>query len=147
MSFCTAAVKPGTKVVVELWRKGKSKLVTVEVAEMPEDGMISRSPKQPSESGGEMIARLGIAVSELTRDQLEELQVSGGLLVEEVKGSAARSAGLHPGDVLLSIGNVPIRSLAQLNDMLKQVPNGRNVALLVRRGDTATYIAIKLDEK
>jgi serine protease Do len=142
-----AAVKPGTKVVVELWRKGKSKLVTVEVAEMPEDGMISRSPKQPSESGGEMIARLGIAVSELTRDQLEELQVSGGLLVEEVKGSAARSAGLHPGDVLLSIGNVPIRSLAQLNDMLKQVPNGRNVALLVRRGDTATYIAIKLDEK
>ena len=142
-----AAVKPGTKVVVELWRKGKSKLVTVEVAEMPEDGMISRSPKQPSESGGEMIARLGIAVSELTRDQLEGLQVSGGLLVEEVKGSAARSAGLHPGDVLLSIGNVPIRSLAQLNDMLKQVPNGRNVALLVRRGDTATYIAIKLDEK
>jgi serine protease Do len=30
-----AAVKPGTKVVVELWRKGKLKQVTVEVAEMP----------------------------------------------------------------------------------------------------------------
>ncbi len=94
-----------------------------------------------------MIQRLGIAVSELTADQREELQVSGGLLVEDVKGSSARSAGLRPGDVLLSIGNVPLRSLAQLNDMLKQVPNGRNVALLVRRGDNATYIAIKLDEK
>ena len=142
-----AAVKPGAKVVVELWRKGKSKQVTVEVAEMPEDGLLARSAKQPSENTGEMIARLGIAVSELNADQLEELQVSGGLLVEEVKGSAARAAGLHPGDVLLSIGNVPIRSLAQLNEMLKQVPNGRNVALLVRRGDNATYIAIKLDEK
>jgi serine protease Do len=142
-----AAVKPGTKVVVELWRKGKSKQVTVEVAEMPEDGMLARSPRQPSESGGKMIPRLGIAVSELSTDQLEELQVKGGLLVEEVKGLSARSAGLHPGDVLLSIGNVPIRSLAQLNEMLKQVPNGRNVALLVRRGDNATYIAIKLDEK
>jgi serine protease Do len=49
--------------------------------------------------------------------------------------------------VLLSIGNVQIRSLAQLNELLKQVPNGRNVALLVRRGDNASYIAIKLDEK
>jgi serine protease Do len=142
-----AAVKPGTKVVVELWRKGKSKLVTVEVAEMPEDGMIASSPKQPSKSGGEMVARLGIALSELTRDQLDELQVSGGLLVEEVNGSSARSAGLHPGDVLLSIGNVPIRSLAQLKELLNQVPNGRNVALLIRRGDNASYIAIKLDEK
>jgi serine protease Do len=69
------------------------------------------------------------------------------LLVEEVKGSSARSAGLHPGDVLLSIGNVPIHSLAQLKELLNQVPNGRNVALLVRRGDNASYIAIKLDEK
>jgi serine protease Do len=142
-----AAVKPGTKVVVELWRKGKSKQVTVEVAEMPEEGMLARSSKQPSETEGEMIPRLGIAVSELSADQLQELQVGGGLLVEQVKGSSARSAGLQPGDVLLSIGNVPIRSLAQLNEMLKQVPNGRNVALLVRRGDNASYIAIKLDEK
>jgi len=142
-----AAVKPGTKVVVELWRKGKSKQVTVEVAEMPEDGMVARSAKQPSGNTGEMIARLGIAVSELSPDQREELQVNGGLLVEDVKGSAARAAGLHQGDVLLSIGNVPIQSLAQLNELLNQVPNGRNVALLVRRGDNATYIAIKLDEK
>jgi serine protease Do len=42
---------------------------------------------------------------------------------------------------------VPIRSLAQLNELLKQVPNGRNVAFLVRRGDGASYVAIKLDEK
>ena len=142
-----AAVKPGTKVEVELWRKGKSRQVTVEVAEMPEDSTPARSDKQPSDHAGEMVARLGISVSELSADQLQELQASGGLLVEEVKGSAARAAGLQPGDVLLSIGNVPLHSLAQLNDMLKQVPNGRNVALLVRRGDNATYIAIKLDEK
>jgi serine protease Do len=68
-------------------------------------------------------------------------------LVEDVKGPTARAAGLHPGDVLLSLGNVPIRSLAQLNELLKQVPNGRNVAFLVRRGDGASYVAIKLDEK
>jgi serine protease Do len=142
-----AAVKPGTKVAVELWRKGASKQVTVEVAAMPEEGKLAHSAKQPSDNEGEMISRLGIAVSELNAELRQELQVSGGLLVEDVKGSAARAAGLHQGDVLLSIGNVQLRSSAQLNELINQVPNGRNVALLVRRGDNASYVAIKLDEK
>ena len=142
-----AAVKPGTKVEVELWRKGKTRQVTVEVAAMPEDAKLASPARKPSENEAEMVARLGISVSELNSEQLQELQISSGLLVEEVKGSAARTAGLHPGDVLMSIGNVPLRSFAQLNELLKPVPNGRNVALLVRRGDSASYIAIKLDEK
>jgi serine protease Do len=142
-----AVIKPGTKVPVQLWRKGESRQVTVEVAEMPEEAKLAQSPKNPSDKAAEMISRLGIAVSELSVEQRQELQISGGLLVEDVKGSAARAAGLHPGDVLLSLGNVPIRSLAQLNELLKQVPNGRNVAFLVRRGDSASYVAIKLDEK
>jgi serine protease Do len=75
------------------------------------------------------------------------LQVSGGLLIQDVKGSAARAAGLNRGDVVLAIGNVPIRSLKQFNQVLKQVPQGRNVALLIRRGEVVSYIAIKLDEK
>ena len=142
-----AATKPGSKVAVELWRKGASKQVIVEIAEMPEDGKLARSGKKQPDEAGEMISRLGIAASELNKEQLQELQIDGGLLVEEVKGSAARAAGLQPGDVLLAIGNVSIRSLKQLNEILKQVGKGRNVALLVRRGDAASYVAIRLDEK
>lgn len=142
-----AATKPGSKVAVELWRKGASRQVTVEIAEMPEDGKLARAAKKLADDVAEAIARLGIAVSELTKEQLEELQVNGGLLVEEVRGSAARAAGLQQGDVLLAIGNIPIRSLNQFNEILKQVDKGRNVALLVRRGDAATYVAIRLDEK
>lgn len=143
-----AAIKPGIKVVVELWRKGEAKKVTVEVAELPEDGMLARaSKKKQDDDVGETVSRLGIAVSELTKEQQQELQINGGLLVEDAKGSAARAAGLHQGDVLLAIGNAPIRSLAQFNEFIKRVPKGRNVALLVRRDDNASYVAIKLDEK
>jgi len=142
-----AAIKPGSKVTVELWRKGASKQVTVEVAEMPEDGKMARAAKKQDDDAGETISRLGISVSELSKEQQQELQINGGLLVEDVKGSAARAAGLHQGDVLLAIGNTQIRSLAQLNEFIKQVPKGKNVALLVRRDDSASYVAIKLDEK
>ena len=142
-----AATKPGSKVAVDLWRKGGSRQVTVEIAEMPEDGKLARAAKKLADDVAEMISRLGIAVSELSKEQLHELQISGGLLVEEVKGSAARAAGLQHGDVLLAIGNIPIRSLDQFNEILKQVPRGKNVALLVRRDDAASYVAIRLDEK
>jgi len=142
-----AVVKPGTRVSVKLWRNGKVKQVTVEVAEMPDNSKLAHAARKPAERSGEMIARMGIAVSELSADQLQQLKVSGGLLVEDVTGSSALAAGLQPGDVLLAIGNVPIRSLAQLSGLLKQVPKGHNVALLVRRGDNASYIAIRLDEK
>ena len=142
-----AATKPGSKVVVELWRKGESRQITVEVAEMPEDGKLAQTAKKLVDEVAETISRLGISVSELGKEQLQELQISGGLLVDEVKGSAARAAGLQRGDVLLAIGNTSIRSLKQFNEVLKQIAKGRNVALLVRRGDAASYVAIRLDEK
>ncbi|MDP4027964.1 MAG: DegQ family serine endoprotease [Gallionella sp.] len=142
-----AATKPGSKVVVELWRKGSAKQVTVEIAEMPEEGRLARSAKKLADDVAGLIARLGIVVSELGKEQLQELEASGGLLVEEVKGAAARAAGLQQGDVLLAIGNTSIRSLNQFNEILKHVPKGKNVALLVRRGEAASYVAIRLDEK
>lgn len=142
-----AAIKPGTKVAVELWRKGALKQVTVEVAEMPGDAAMERASKKQDDSMGEQVSRLGISVSELSQEQLQELQINGGLLVQAVKGSAARAAGLQKGDVLLAVGNVGIRSLAQFTEFIKHVPKGRNVALLVRREDNVSYVAIKLDEK
>jgi serine protease Do len=142
-----AAVKPGTKVEVELWRKGELKKVMVVVGEMSEDRKMERASKKQDDSAGELVSRMGISVSELTKEQQQELQINGGLLVEDVKGSSARAAGLHPGDVLLAIGNVEIRSLAQFTEFIKHVPKGKNVALLVRRDDSASYLAIKLDEK
>ena len=142
-----AATKPGSKVTIELWRKGESRQVAVVVGEMQENGKLAHAARKQADEAGEVVARLGIAVSELTKEQLQDLKINGGLLVEDVKSSAARSTGLQPGDVLLAIGNTQIRSLSQFNEIIKQVPKGRNVALLVRRGDGASYVAIKLDEK
>ncbi len=141
-----AATTPGSKAVVDLWRKGAAKQVTVLVAKMPEDGKLAEADNRSSSESGKMFARLGIALSELTPEQLSELDIKGGLLVENIKGQAARAAGLQRGDVLLAMGNVPLHSLNQLDEIVKQVPKGRNVALLVRRGDTVFYVAIKLDD-
>ena len=141
-----AATMPGSKVQIEVWRKGKSKTITLTVGVMPEEGQIlgSASKNQP-DGGSETISRLGIVVSELSKEQLEELQLNGGLLVEKIQTSSVRSAGLNQGDILIKIGNSQIKSLKQFNKILSQVKKGKNVALLVKRGENALYVAIKLD--
>ena len=85
-------------------------------------------------------------LSELSDEQKKILKVEGGLLVEEVKSAATR-AELSPGDVILALGNIELHSLDQFNEALKQVPNNRSIALLVRRGEMVSYIAIRMDEK
>ena len=141
-----AATRPGSKAVVELWRKGESKLVTVVVAQMPEDGdLMGLATGKQTDDGKGTISRLGLVVSELNDGQLQEMQLVGGLLVEEVEGAAARAAGLHQGDILLKVGNTQIRSLAQFSKTINQAVKGKNVALLVKRGENTMYVAIKLD--
>ncbi len=141
-----AATRPGSKVSVQLWRKGKLKDVSVQVGEMPDDSHLAQASKHGGADNGETIDRMGLVLSELTGEQKKDLQVNGGLLVEEAKAAAAR-AGLHRGDAILAVGNVEVGSLVQLNEVLKVIPPGRNIALLVRRGENTSYIALKLDEK
>ena len=141
------ATRPGSKVNVQLWRKGESREVKLIVGEMPDDDRVAQAGNSGSTAGaGESFARLGLILSELDADQKRELKVSGGLLVEEVKSAATR-AELSRGDIILALGNIELRSLEQFNEALKQVPNGKSVALLVRRSEVVSYVAIRLDEK
>lgn len=139
-----AGTQPGSKVNVQLWRKGATKDVSLTITEMPGDGRVMRTSK--NEYSSEQIARLGISVVELTDEQKKQLEIEGGLLIDEVRGANVRTE-LQRGDVILALGNAPVVSVEQLNGVLKTIPKGRNVALLVRRGDAASYIAIKLDDK
>ncbi len=139
-----AATHPGSKVSVQLWRKGESKEVSLTVGEMPDDKQVV-AQQGGGVATGESVARLGLVLGELNAEQKNELQVKGGLIVEDVKGAAARE--LQHGDVILAINNLEINSVEQFNEALKQIPKGHNVALLVRREDVTSYIALKLDEK
>lgn len=143
-----AATKPGSKVNVQLWRKGSTIDVSLVVGEIKDAGVVAQrgGARGNTEASSESETRLGLFVSELNDQQKAELQVEGGLIVQDMKGPAARSQ-LQRGDVILAIGNAEIRSIEQFNEVLKTVPRGRNIALLVRRSEGTVYVPIKLDDK
>jgi serine protease Do len=143
-----AATRPASKVLVEIWRKGEARDVAVVVGEIADDRIAQRGNKNggsaPSSSASN--ERLGLTLSELSGEQKAQLQIEAGLLIEDVKGVAAKSE-LHRGDIILAINNAVVTSVDQFNELLKHIPKGRNVALLVRRGEMTSYVALKLDEK
>jgi serine protease Do len=138
------ATKPGSKVPVQVWRNGATKELTVTVDELPPDekttGRGGKRGKAPDTSN-----RIGLMLSELTAEQKQQLEIENGLLVEDMLPGVASRAGIRPGDVILSINNQDVRSVDQFNQLLNKVPKGHNIALLVRRGDTATFITMRMN--
>lgn len=138
-----AQTRPGSRVSAQIWRKGSSKEVTVTVGELPEEKVSQRGQRKEGKSGN-MVARLGLVVSELSGEQRKEISANGGLLVEDVQGQAAK-AGIRRGDILLALNNQDVKSVEQLNQLIGQFDKARSVALLIRRGESSLYIPLRLD--
>ncbi len=136
---------PGSRVTVEVWRKGKTKKMTIVVGEISDETTSSASePAAPAESKN-TIARLGLTVSSLTAQQRSELNIKGGVIVEKVEGPAQR-AGIRRGDIVLALNNDDVKSIGQLKELMAKYGKARSVALLVRRGQGAIYVPIRLDD-
>ncbi len=135
------STKTGSKVTVQIWRKGATKDVTLTVGEIPAD---EKTAQRSGKRGKAPESRLGMALSDLTADQRSELGIRGGILVEDVQGTAAR-AGIRRGDIILAVNNHDVKSVDQFNQLLNKFEKGRSIALLVRRGDNALYIPLRID--
>ncbi|MDN5751937.1 MAG: DegQ family serine endoprotease [Nitrosospira sp.] len=135
--------KPGSKVSLQVWRNGATKELTVTVDELPPDERTAgrgKRGKAPDTSN-----RIGLSLTELTAEQKQQLEVGNGLLVDDMAPGIASRAGVRPGDVILSINNQDVKTVDQFNQILNKIEKGRTIALLVRRGDTATFVTMKLN--
>jgi serine protease Do len=139
-----AATKPGSTVTAQVWRKGAAKDLAITVGEMVEDKAAGKTGSNKKGRSADQVARLGLSLSELSPEQRKELNMAGGLLVEDVQGPALK-AGLRRGDVILALNNQDVKSVSELNQMLGKIEKSRSVALLVRRGESAIYVPIRTD--
>ena len=143
------ATKPGSKAVVQIMRNKVSKDVNLVVGEMPDETRSAQRQQRRGQPGGkppaEAVTRMGMTLSESTPQQREQLNVAGGVVVDEVTPGAASRAGIRKGDIILAINNQDIKSLEQFGQLLGQFEKGKIVALLVRRGANALYIPLRIE--
>jgi len=132
--------KPGTKSTLQVFRRGAYKDLGITVVEL--DLEKAAKAAAAAESKPTAVASLGLGLSDLSAVQKRDLKLNGGVLVEDVDGPAAR-AGLRPGDVILSVGNVQVANVKQFEAVLSKLEKGRPVNVLVRRGEWAQYAVIR----
>ncbi|MEJ7931872.1 DegQ family serine endoprotease [Ramlibacter sp. AN1015] len=138
--------KPGTRSSMTVFRRGSTRDLQVQVAELePEQPQrrASGSEQRPNKPGASAMAQsVGLAVAELTEAQKKELKLKGGVRVEAVADAAAR-AGIREGDVIVAIGNVEVSNVKEFEAAVGKVDKTKPIPVLLRRGELATYLLIR----
>ena len=129
-----AEMKPGTRARLEVLRNGAAKILEATIAEMQEPKVAARSEEAAQ-------GPLGLAVRPLEPGEGSAAGITGGLLVEDVTGAAAR-AGIQPGDVIIAVNG---RSVASINELREaSAKAGSKVALLVQRQNARIFVPLNL---
>lgn len=135
---------------IKVIRDGKPRVLKVKIAELPDevaqDGSANRQPGTPAQTGVRNDL-MGIQVDALTKEQQETLGAEqGGVLVLEVMDGPAREAGIQPGDVITMINQRKVKTLEDFRKAAEALQRGKSVPVLVYRGDSPRFIALKVPE-
>jgi serine protease Do len=139
-------IKPGTKIPVQVWRKGVTKDLTVTVAELKDDEPRAAKKSAPLAKEKGKPNRMGLVLSDLTDEQKKELEIKNGVLIEDLAGTIR--GNIQVGDVILAVISkgtaIDARSAEQINGLIAKLEKGSAVTFLLRRGDAQFYSSIKI---
>lgn len=95
---------------------------------------------------------LGITCSNVERRQGEEYGIPDGVYVRDVNESGpADEAGIRKGDVIVSLNEVPVKTMEELSEMLRYYPVGEIVEVEIMRYEQGEYqsqiVSVKLGRK
>jgi Do/DeqQ family serine protease len=127
----------GQKVDVEVFRDGKPLIIPVTLAST--DSASARQPKSTEPQSG----WFGLTVEELPKN----MRISGlaGVVVAEVEpDGVAAGAGIQRGDIIVSVNQKRIANLSDYGKAMKEAERKGSVALLVKRGESSIYFALKI---
>jgi len=134
-----SAISPGKETQLEIWRDRNLRKSTVRVTEMKDPS--ANSPSEPGRGGAAAEpSSLGLSVRPLLPDEKQQVDTEGSLVVEDVTGPAAK-AGVQPGDIILGVNGVRVKTAAELTAAVKRA--GKTAALKIQRGDRQYFVGIR----
>lgn len=114
--------RPGDKVKVLVNRKGKELTYTVTLKNR--DGKLGTVARE--EKGA--VASLGMQLEDLDPKVQKRLEIEGGVRVKELEnGKIARYTDMQEGFIITHVNDVPVKSVKELNEILKKKKPGDQV--------------------
>ena len=135
----------GVKVPLQVLRNGKTQRLEIEIGELPaeEDIRISSTPTPSKKTDN----RLKLTIKDLAAEQRKEFDLGDhGVVVEEVAEGPAAKAGVRKGDLLLLIDNRKVRDAAHFAELVRKLPAGKSVPILIQRRGGPLFLAMKVPD-
>ncbi len=134
-----ADVPPGQNATFKIAREKSERNITVKIGELPDEREVV-----PQYEAKEI--ELGLKVQKVTPEIARRyglISTKGVIVVDVQRGSPADLAGIEPGDVIREVNQRPVNTIKDFEQSLRQGRRGDRVLLLVQRGDSAVFFAIK----
>lgn len=149
-----AAHYPGEVVKLKIYREGKTLEKQVKLKMRDEEGEViaasdtKRDEARPKDAAAKKLKleNIGIVVRNIDAKVKKEYDVQNGVLVESIEPlSEAAKRNLLPNDVILSVGDQPVSSVSEFEEVLKKKKPGDAVLMRVKNENKATrFVAIEL---
>jgi len=140
-------IKPGTKISLQLWRKGAAKDVSVTVAELKEEQPQQQGRRAPPSKDKVKPNKMGLVLTDLSDDQKKELDIKFGVLIEDMAGPAR--GNIQAGDVIVAVISkgvtIDAKSAEQVNALIAKLDKGASLTFLLRRGEQQFYSSVKVN--
>lgn len=132
-----AALSPGSKAQLVVWRDGARKEINVTLGERN----ATAQGKGAEQEKGHVDSPLGIGVRPLSREERQQLNIDknkGLLIVKVERGKPAAEAELLEGDIILTANMKPVNSPEALAAIVKNEGQKRGALMLqvMRHGET-----------
>ena len=122
---------------ITIFREGKTlelgiTLASADIAPKQRQRIERGGPRQEGETD-----QLGLIVKNTE-------QGDGVVVVDAVRGGIAAESGIKRGDIIVSINRKRTATVAEYARVIQQAGRGGNLTVLVRRGDSSIYFALRL---
>lgn len=93
---------------------------------------------------------IGVEVQDMTPDLAESFGVKlgqGALIAGVMRNSPADKAGIKPGDVLLAVGNQPVKDAQVMLDLIAALPPGEPARFTLSRAGKAQEVTVTIGKR
>ena len=143
------SMPPGTKIQIEVNREGQSKIINVELAEMPAGAAEQDTEASPEENAQPEKATVfgGVAVADVTDEIRNALNLSkdikGAVIAEIDADSPAAKAGLREGDVIQEVNKQPVKNAKDLVAISKRLKPDEKILIRVWSQGRSSFVALE----
>lgn len=131
----------GVDVNIKVRRGDTTEILKIKLSELPSEDQAKSTPKKEEVKENDKL--LGMELVDLDEATKKALDVEKGVIVKNIEGDPAKSSGIESGDLIMMFKGQHIKDLAELNQLSKNIEEGKTYAILILRDGSARFLALK----